>query len=119
MLTERDKNVLSHILNYIVRIEQNTNRFGNTEKIFLLDNAYQETDAFCLLQIGELVSRLSEDFKSAYTQIPWTQIKALRNIVAHGYGTIDKKLIWKTIQNDVPHLKSYINEIISEEHNAI
>lgn len=112
MLSEKDKSILQHILKYIERIEQNTKRFGDSEKEFLQDMAYQETEAFCLLQIGELVSRLTEDFKNTHTKIPWAQIKALRNIVAHGYGSIDNSLVWKTIKNDVPYLLECVNQIL-------
>jgi uncharacterized protein with HEPN domain len=64
------------------------------------------------LQIGELTTYLSDDFKQTYTGIPWKQIKALRNIVAHSYGKIDDESLWETITGDIPKLKDYCSEII-------
>ena len=42
-----------------------------------------------ILQIGELAGKLSDDFRHEHNQIPWQQIKATRNIVAHSYGSVD------------------------------
>ncbi|MBQ6715202.1 MAG: DUF86 domain-containing protein [Clostridia bacterium] len=48
----------------------------------------------CILQIGELVNRLSDDFKSNNAHIPWNKIRCMRNYVAHEYGSIDFDIIW-------------------------
>lgn len=43
--------------------------------------------------------------------MPWNQIKALRNVVAHNYGKIDKEILWETILNDIPKLWDYCSKI--------
>ena len=65
----------------------------------------------CILQIGELVERLSEDFRTQHHDIPWNKIKAMRNIVAHRYGTVDAETTWKVITEDVPELKRYCESL--------
>jgi uncharacterized protein with HEPN domain len=49
------------------------------------------------MQIGELTTHLTNDFKQTYTGMPWTHIKALRNVVAHSYCKIDVESLWETI----------------------
>lgn len=44
--------------------------------------------------------------------MPWNQIKALRNMVAHNYGKIDIEILWETISNDIPQLQEYCEEIV-------
>jgi uncharacterized protein with HEPN domain len=44
--------------------------------------------------IGEMVIRLSEDFKNQYPEIEWHKIKGLRNIAAHDYFGIDAEEVW-------------------------
>lgn len=66
------------------------------------------------MQIGELTTRLTNDFKQTYTGMPWTQIKALRNVVAHSYGKIDVESLWETITIDIPKLKDYCSGIIQQ-----
>ena len=66
------------------------------------------------MQIGELTTHLTNDFKQTYTGMPWTQIKALRNVVAHSYGKIDVESLWETITIDIPKLKDYCSDIIQQ-----
>lgn len=67
-----------------------------------------------MLQIGELTTHLTSDFKQTYTGIPWIQIKALRNVVAHNYGKIDDESLWETITSDIAKLKAYCSNIIQQ-----
>ena len=46
--------------------------------------------------------------------MPWNQIKALRNVVAHNYGKIDKETLWETISNDIPRLQGYCEGIVKQ-----
>ena len=62
----------------------------------------------CILQIGELVEKLSDDFRSKNSKMPWRDIKAMRNITAHNYGEI----LWGTATSDIPLLKDYCQSFI-------
>lgn len=71
----------------------------------------------CLLQllhIGEQANRFSEETKLRYGSIPWQQIRAFRNIVAHDYIGVDKLIVFETIQVRLPLLKQQIELIIRE-----
>lgn len=37
-------------------------------------------------------------------------MKAVRNMVAHGYGKMDRRIIWETVTTDVPALKAFCEE---------
>ena len=63
---------------------------------------YRNAVALCILQIGELVGNLSDEFKAEHTVMPWRQIKLMRNIVAHRYGTVDHSITWDVVENDIP-----------------
>ena len=65
---------------------------------------YQESILFNLIQIGENVNRLSDELKEQNDIIPWHQIVGMRNVITHGYGTLDIESIAETIQQDVPEL---------------
>lgn len=83
---DRDLSILEHIVSYCEQIEQTMERFGPEYGTFRGDQIYRNAVALCILQIGELSGKLSDEFKAAYTDVPWRQIKAMRNIVAHSYG---------------------------------
>ncbi len=104
---DRDCSILKHIIRYCDEIDATATRFGNSYEIFSTDSAYRNACALCILQIGELSGHLSEDFRKTNAHIPWQQIRGLRNIVAHAYGSVDAKSIWQTIIEDIPALKSF------------
>lgn len=63
--------------------------------------------ALCIIQIGELVGNLSEEYRIEHKEIPWRQIRSVRNIVVHNYGSVDAETLWEIIQKDIPELKEY------------
>ena len=109
---DRDIRILRHIVDYCNQIEQTMARFGNSEEIFAADPIFRNATALCILQIGELVGNLSDNFRAEHTSIPWRQIKAMRNIVAHKYGTVDAEITWEIITTDIPVLKQYCQTLI-------
>lgn len=102
---ERDLSILQHIVSYCEQIEQTVEHFGNDEKIFAENRIYRNAAALCILQIGELVGKLTEEFRRQHPAVPWRQIKAMRNIVAHSYGSVDPETTWEIMSDDIPVLK--------------
>lgn len=114
MQGNRNVDILLHIVDYCNEINSTIKRFGNDYGTFSKDSVYQNAVALCVLQIGELTTHFTEDFKNTYNKMPWNQIKALRNVVAHNYGKIDKEILWETILNDIPQLQEYCEEIVKQ-----
>ena len=68
----------------------------------------------CVVQIGELVSQLSDEVKAQNKAIPWRIIKDTRNFYVHAYGSIDIPSVWDTLVNDIPALKTACEEILTQ-----
>ncbi len=68
----------------------------------------------CVVQIGELVGRLSDDVKKGAPSIPWRAIKDTRNFYVHAYGSIDLPSVWETLVNDIPLLAAVCEELLSD-----
>lgn len=66
----------------------------------------------CIVQIGELVSQLSEKIKEKNTSVPWRIIKDTRNFYVHAYGSIDLPSVWNTLNEDIPELKQLCLKIL-------
>lgn len=109
---ERDMSILRHIYSYCVQIDKTVGRFGNDIALFQGDFVYRNAVAMCLLQIGELAGHLSEEYRNEHPQMPWRQIKALRNIIAHNYGSVDVDTAWEIVHEDIPVLRAYCAEEI-------
>lgn len=67
-----------------------------------------------LQQIGELSAYLSNEFKAIYDHIPWSNIKAFRNRIAHAYDGLDLEKAWSVVENEIPKLKSFVEGIFNE-----
>ena len=114
---ERDLRILEHILTYCGQIDMAVERFGHSFELFDNDPVYRNSVSLCIVQIGELVGHLSDDFKAANGQIPWRQIKLMRNIVAHRYGTVDNAITWEVIEKDIPGLKRFCLSLLGPQNN--
>ena len=115
---ERDLSILEHIVRYCDQIDETILRFGNDGRAFVSDTVYQNAVALCLLQIGELAGHLSESYRAAHLDIPWRQIKALRNIIAHNYGSVDAETAWEIVQEDIPALRQHCETEINRFSKA-
>ncbi len=111
--SNKDFNLISHILNYCIELNDTVIFFGDDFERFSSDKIYQNAATMCILQIGELAGRLSKQFIAMNSEIPWRSIKAMRNIAAHAYGSISIPDVWETIKNDIPILKAYCVKILN------
>jgi uncharacterized protein with HEPN domain len=62
--------------------------------------------------IGESANHISEDFEESNSDVPWNLMSAMRNRVVHVYFSIDAKLLWETIQNDLPPLIPKLEKLL-------
>lgn len=69
---------------------------------------------FRFVMISESVTKLSDDFKDAHSNIPWKDIKGMRNRIVHNYGSVDFGIIYSSIKNDLPDLLDNICTILEE-----
>ena len=105
-----DKVRLQHIYDAILEIE-----------IYLLDKDFSDfmensmMRFACIKQmeiIGEAGNHISEDIKSKFSHIEWSQIVGMRNVFVHEYFGVDSNLVWEIIKSDLPDLKIRIKEIL-------
>ena len=109
-----DRVVVEKIIHYCNDIENLIQRFGTTLEKFISDSAFQYACGMCILQIGELTTRLSEDFKIKHSDIAWKEIKGLRNIHAHDYESLDFEEVWNILTEEIPELKNKLQKILLE-----
>ena len=109
----KDLHLIERIIAYCNEIEKTTARFGRSIESFSADSAYRNACAMCILQIGELASNLSDPFRLEYDKVPWRSIRAMRNIFAHDYESMDIEETWSVIENRIEELKNYCEEILS------
>ena len=86
--------------------------FGNSKEKYITNKQYQDACSLVIIQIGEQVGRLSDEFKNQHSDIDWTGIKGMRNVHAHDYDNVMFDVAWESITDDVPNLREYLEELI-------
>ncbi len=62
----RDLRILQHIIQYCDQINEAILLFGNDYDVFCSNNTYRNACCLCILQIGELVHSLTDEFKAEH-----------------------------------------------------
>jgi uncharacterized protein with HEPN domain len=56
--------------------------------------------------IGEAANSLMPDIEEIYPEIPWIDVRGMRNVVIHEYFKVNLVIIWQTIKDDLAPLAS-------------
>ncbi len=62
--------------------------------------------------IGEAARHVPEDVCIAHPDVPWRQMRDMRNIVVHAYFAVEPSIVWDTIVNDLPKLRASLQELL-------
>lgn len=114
MLDERTRKILLAIIKHCNIIEDTKKYFGDDYKKFEQNSIYQNAILTPVTQIGELVKRLSSEFREQYNEIPWRNIAGMRDIVVHSYETIDKLILWNVADTEIEKIKAFCKKIVNE-----
>lgn len=65
--------------------------------------------------IGEAVNKINStapDFIQKHPELPWAQMRGMRNIAIHEYFFVDLEIVWTTVKDDFPKLKQQIDALL-------
>ena len=112
-MQHRDKNIVivEKMIKYCDKILEIKDKEDLTKEKYMNSDIIQLAIDMCVFQLTELSIHLDDDFKIKHLDIPWAQIKGMRNIHAHEYDKIDRNIIWNTIDKDIIDLKSKLSKI--------
>lgn len=84
---------------------------------FRADKRTQQAVILNLLHLGEAANRLiadAPDIVQRHPQLPWVQMRGMRNRLAHGYFDINVDVVWTTLQQALPDLRAELRAICDE-----
>jgi len=61
--------------------------------------------------IGEASRNVPEDWRKRYPDLDWKAMAGMRNYLAHEYFGISLEIIWKTIKERLPELRTRIEDM--------
>lgn len=107
----RDKDALLDILTMIDLIRQHAPK---DEQVLAEDPVRQAATLRWIEIIGEAAARTSPELRHQHSEVPWRDIIAMRNLVAHGYDQIKLDIVWRVIRDDLPTLRHQVEAIAAE-----
>lgn len=81
---------------------------------FERDILTQRAVAMTFVLIAAAATRVLAGFPSVvseYPDIDWQKIRGWRDMVVHEHEPLDWRLVWRTVQTDLPALISQINQL--------
>ena len=111
-MKSEDRSILERIVKYCNDIKALLAEYENDFELYKNKISFQYSCNMCIIQIGELVGRLSDEFIGKHNEVPWYAIKAMRNLHAHDYERVDLEIVWNTLTEEIPDLKEQIENMI-------
>jgi uncharacterized protein with HEPN domain len=112
---ERVEDYLEHIAEAIGRAISYVGPLQSLEE-FQRNHLVQDAVMRNIEIIGEATNKIhnmAPDFIPAHPELPWAQMRAMRNIAIHEYFFVDLKIVWTTVKDSLPKLKTQIDLLIS------
>jgi uncharacterized protein with HEPN domain len=87
---------------------------GLNKEDFLADKRTQQAVIMSLVIVGEIATKIMDrypEFSDQHPEIPWRNIRGMRNRIAHGYFDINLDVVWDTVQTALPDLLEQLTKI--------
>jgi uncharacterized protein with HEPN domain len=104
------KERIRDILDAIAEIQKFT--YGMDFEAFRVDDKTIRSVEMNFIIIGEAANQIPEEIEEKYSQIPWSLMRAMRNRIVHVYFQVDERLMWDTVQNDLPPLIPELEKLL-------
>ncbi|MGK7938838.1 MAG: DUF86 domain-containing protein [Crocosphaera sp.] len=103
----------------IRRIERRFTAIQKADDFIANDEGFDRLDSISMMLIAiseniRRIDRIMGDLENRYPEISWSNVKGIRNILAHDYFNIDPEEIYQICANDLLILKQVINRMRQE-----
>ena len=110
----------NRLLTYLTRMQEASGRAasyvdGLSRDDFHHDFRTRDAVIANIAAIGECAVKIMEnfpEFANDHSEIPWRDIHAMRNRVAHQYFEMDIETVWLTVTSKIPELLEALDVIL-------
>jgi len=88
---------------------------GMNQSSFVADKRTHIAVLYEITVIGEIVKRLSPEFRQSHPEIPWKQMAGMRDQLVHDYNEVDLDLTWEVTQSSIPELLEFVLPLLPQE----
>ena len=110
--SKSEKEYLRHMVDEINYLLDSSREIS--EERFMRDATLQRAYTRSLEIIGEATKGLSEEFRVKYSEADWKGMTGMRDRLIHHYFGVDYEIVWDVIKNEIPKLKTQLQEILDQ-----
>lgn len=99
----RDDTNLIRLAEHLARASRDANAVASAQELEA-DYMRFNSVAMDMVQAQEAARKLSDGFLEEVLQLPWHELRGLRNAIVHEYDEIDSDALYVTAAVDVPRL---------------
>jgi uncharacterized protein with HEPN domain len=117
---ERVADYLEHIAEAIERATGYIDPFQTLEAL-LRDHKTQDAIVRNIEIIGEAagnIQKMDPDFVANHPELPWVEMRGMRNKMIHNYFDVDWEVVWSTVKDDLSRLKQQIDALLLEQRHG-
>ena len=72
---------------------------------FLANRLTRKAVVYSIQWPGEAARGISLQFKDEHPEVAWAQIIGIRHRIVHEYGTVNFRIVWAVVREDLPALR--------------
>jgi len=65
--------------------------------------------------IGEAANHVPAGIQQRYPDLPWVEMRGIRNLLIHEYFGISIEIVWKTVQENLPPVEPKLQALLRQE----
>jgi uncharacterized protein with HEPN domain len=114
---ERVQDYLEHIVSAIQRAMRYVGNLPSRQALEE-DSLAQDAIVRTIAVVGEAATRIRKiapEFEALHPEIPWNQMRGIRNKVVHDYFDVSWDVVWNTVKQDFPPLLQRIQSLLQSE----
>ena len=115
---ERDFNLIYHINLHYKDLQQELSTLNSLDD-FSCSNFERKATLFDFFQIGELLNHLSDEFCNIFGSKEIYSVVSIRNIIVHGYGSVEDRLVYNSLKNELPSFIKRINNLAESRYGIM
>ena len=99
----RDITTLIRLTEHLERAHQDASAVNSADELES-DHMRFNSVAMDMMQVQESAKKLSEEFIERHPDLPWNEMRALRNVIVHQYDEIDVYKLYESATDDAQRL---------------
>ena len=88
---------------------------GQTFAQFWEDQKTRDAVAMRLHVVGEAAKHVKAETAVALPKVPFVDIRGMRNRIAHDYGSVNFRIVWKVTKEELSPLISELDKYLQEQ----